>query len=307
VGVSKNSNFVYTKGFGYSDVENCVRALPHTVVRIASISKPITCLIGAKLWEQGTLDIDKPISEYLAPDGVPSLLYKGKPQTITTRQLMAHTAGIRHYKNEIDENCKASNPDHIHSSKSYKDTLCNEFYMNRNFKTTQDALQLFLKDELLFEPGKGYLYSTFGYTMLSAVLEKASKNTPFPRLLVELFRKLDMNETYLDVNDTIVPYRAKHYLRDSNKRLVNVPYVDVSYKYGGGGILSNVYDLCKLGNKLVGFYQDTNGQESSGGFLKASTMRQLVWSTQSKPERWAEYDKIFIMLLDLDFLNYGTR
>jgi CubicO group peptidase (beta-lactamase class C family) len=131
--------------------------------------------------------------------------------------------------------------------------------------------------------GKGYLYSTFGYTMLSAVLEKASKDTPFPKLLTELFRRMDMNETYLDVNDAIVPYRAKYYLRDANKRLVNVPYVDVSYKYGGGGILSNVYDLCKLGNNLIASYQDCN--DGTRKLLKASTMRNQVWATQSNPER----------------------
>lgn len=122
--------------------------------------------------------------------------------------------------------------------------------------------------------------------MLSAVLEKASHDTPFTKLLIELFRRLDMNETYLDTNDQIVPYRAKYYLRDSNKRLINVPYVDVSYKYGGGGILSNVYDLCKLGNNLIASYQDCNDDGSTRKLLKASTMRNQVWATQANPERY---------------------
>lgn len=150
VAVSKNANLVYAKGFGYADVENCVRAHPHTVIRIASISKPITCLVAAKMFEEGLLDLDKPISEYLPPD-VPPLKYKGKPVTITTRQLMAHSSGIRHYKTEIDANCKAQ--ENLHSEKSYKDSFCHEFYMNKNFSTTREALNLFLKDELMFEPG----------------------------------------------------------------------------------------------------------------------------------------------------------
>lgn len=153
VAVTKDSNLVYSKGFGYADVENCVRAHPHTVIRIASISKPITCLIAAKLWEEGKLDVDKPISAYLPPD-VPALKYKGKPTVITTRQLMAHTSGIRHYKETIDENCQANSNEHLHSEKSYKDSSCGEFYINRTFRTTRDALSLFLNDELLFEPGK---------------------------------------------------------------------------------------------------------------------------------------------------------
>lgn len=151
VAVTKNSNLVYSKGFGYADVENCVRAHAHTVIRIASISKPITCLVGAKMWEEGLIDLDKPISAYLPPD-IPPLKYKGKPATITTRQLMSHSSGIRHYKEEIDANCKTN--EHFHTEKSYKDTFCHEFYMNKSFKTTREALNLFLKDELLFEPGK---------------------------------------------------------------------------------------------------------------------------------------------------------
>lgn len=129
------------------------------------------------------------------------------------------------------------------------------------------------------------MYSTFGYTLLSAVLEQASNGTPFPKLLVELFRKLDMTETYLDVNEAIVPNRAKSYMRDpSTKRLLNAPYVDVSYKYAGGGILSTVLDLCKLGNNLLACYQDCN-EASVRKLLKASTMRDQVWAVQSIPER----------------------
>jgi serine beta-lactamase-like protein LACTB len=84
----------------------------------------------------------------------------------------------------------------------------------------------------------------------------------------------------------------RYYLRDEKKRLVNVPYVDNSYKWGGGGILSNVTDLCKLGNKLIYYYQSSDTVDEKK-FLKASTMRSQVWSTQSKPERSADREVFF--------------
>ncbi len=53
------------KGFGYSDVENNLKAHEDTVMRIASISKPITCAVAAKLFENGQLGFDKSVNEYL--------------------------------------------------------------------------------------------------------------------------------------------------------------------------------------------------------------------------------------------------
>ena len=65
--VSVDGKIVHETGFGYADVENQILAVPETVMRIASISKPITMAATAKLWEQGKLDLDKPIQDYV-PD-----------------------------------------------------------------------------------------------------------------------------------------------------------------------------------------------------------------------------------------------
>jgi serine beta-lactamase-like protein LACTB len=228
VGVSKNGKIIYSKGFGYSDVENNVKANPHTVVRIASISKPITCTLAARLFQEGKLDIDKPINYYL--NDLPPLKWNGQNVKITARQLMCHTAGIRHYeKFNKKENNKASDvkpQEEVHvddtgNDKSYKnvypvktmdsgDSLFSEFFFNKPFKTTREALEIFINDDLVFEPGKGYLYSTYGYTLLSAVLEKSnSNNSKFSDMLVDLFKRLEMNETYLDYNSPLITYRSK--------------------------------------------------------------------------------------------------
>ena len=52
-------------GIGYADLENRLPCRPETVFRIASISKSITMAIVAKLWENGDLDLDKPIQSYV--------------------------------------------------------------------------------------------------------------------------------------------------------------------------------------------------------------------------------------------------
>lgn len=50
---------------GYADVENRVLCKPETVLRIASISKPLTMVAVAKLWEEGKLDLDAPVQKYV--------------------------------------------------------------------------------------------------------------------------------------------------------------------------------------------------------------------------------------------------
>ena len=59
----------------------------------------------------------------------------------------------------------------------------------------------------------------------------------------------------MDENDTIVYNRSKYYLRDKNHKLINAPNVDNSYKWAGGGFLSNVTDLAKFGNAMLYSYQ----------------------------------------------------
>ena len=58
---------------------------------LASISKPLAVTAAARLYEQGKLDLDAPISEYVKS-------WPEKHPPITVRQIASHTSGIRHYK-----------------------------------------------------------------------------------------------------------------------------------------------------------------------------------------------------------------
>lgn len=96
VSVSVDGCEVWSEGIGYADLENDVACTPHTVMRIASISKCLTAVAAMQLWEDGLLDLDASVQSYV-PE-FPSKTYDGKEVTITSRQLLCHMAGIRHYK-----------------------------------------------------------------------------------------------------------------------------------------------------------------------------------------------------------------
>lgn len=71
-------------------------------------------------------------------------------------------------------------------------------------------------------------------------------------------------------------------MRNGKSKLQNVPYVDNSYKWAGGGLLSNVSDLTKLGNLMLNFYQIDDNTDK---FIKQSTIKSHIWSTQSLPNK----------------------
>ena len=93
--VSVDGHEVWSEGIGLADVENDVSCSSHTVMRIASISKCLTAVAAMQLWEDGLLDLDEPVQSYVSE--FPQKTFEGKEVKITSRQLLCHMAGIRHY------------------------------------------------------------------------------------------------------------------------------------------------------------------------------------------------------------------
>ncbi|VDP57248.1 unnamed protein product [Heligmosomoides polygyrus] len=83
-----------------------------------------------------------------------------------------------------------------------------EFLSNVPYATVTDALAMFKDDELVAEPGTKFRYTTHGFTLVSAVLEKVS-GKEFKKLVEDLTFQLGMGHTILDTNNRIVPHRAR--------------------------------------------------------------------------------------------------
>lgn len=70
-------------------------------------------------------------------------------------------------------------------------------------------------------------------------------------------------------------------MRNDKGKLINVPYVDNSYKWAGGGLLSTVNDLIKFGNIMLRIYQSDDTVEE---FIKPSTLKSELWKPHSFPK-----------------------
>ncbi len=220
IAVSVDGQTVWAEGFGYADLEQRVPVWPTTKFRVGSISKPLTAAAAALLYAEGRLDVDAPVQRY-----VPAFPEKRWP--VTTRQLGGHLAGIRHYRGD-------------------------EFLLREHFDTVVDGLALFAADTLLFEPGTRYRYSSYGWNLISAVIEGAA-GQDFLRVMQErVFDPLGMRNTVADHVDSLITQRVRFYARDEAGRLVNAPFVDNSYKWAGGGFLSTTEDLLRFANAHLG-------------------------------------------------------
>lgn len=292
-----------------------------TVMRIASISKPLTSAAAARLCEEGKLDLEVPVQNYV-PD-FPQKQFDGEDVTITPRMILSHLSGIRHYekdakkvkedrekalrllkppvKEKEDERSSSENRDKAtkeQNTKNKEATLAQkkkefeheEYYLKDNFESVTHALDLFKDDPLIFKPGTTFLYSTHAFTLLSAVVERAA-GQHFLDVMMNLFRELGMLHTVPDENDPIIYHRSRYYHLNKRGRVVNCPYVDNSYKWAGGGFLSTVGDLLLFGNALLYSYQVAHLTDTEGllpGFLKPQTAIDL-WAPVDRTE--ASWDK----------------
>lgn len=234
IAVGIGGEIIWSEGFGLANAEQGVPVTPLTRFRSGSTAKPMTAALAGQLVSRGILDLDAPIHTYL-PD------YPRQPWDITSRQLAGHLSGIRHYPPDGDE-----------------------FLSTRRYTNVSDALEIFQDDPLLFEPGTDYLYSSYAWNLLSAVIEAATEEVFLDLMHREVFEPIGMRYTLGDHSDSIVVNRVSFYERTGGTpsyrtrqtgwgdgsgigSLFNAPYTDNSNKWAGGGFLTTPEDLVRFG------------------------------------------------------------
>jgi CubicO group peptidase (beta-lactamase class C family) len=241
IAISLGDSIAWERGFGMADLENFVPATPGTVYRIASNAKPITALAVMQLVEQGRIDLDQPIVTYV-PD------YPRPQGAATVRQLLTHTGGVRHHRDDA------------------------EYHTTRDCPRLRDALPMFAADSLLHPPGERVTYSTYAYVLLGLAVERASGMSYIDYLKDHIFRPAGMLHSYADRVTDVVPGRAGGYGVTEAGELRNAKLVNTSCRMPGGGLLSTAGDMVRL---LIA---------TRRGNLVSSRTAQSMQSNQLPPE-----------------------
>jgi CubicO group peptidase (beta-lactamase class C family) len=233
VAIIENGRVLLDDAIGFADREAGRAAATSTLYRLGSISKPVCATIAMQLVEQHVLELDRAVADYV-PD-LPDTL-----RPLTLRQLLSHTSGIRHYVDGREDN-------------------------GTTHRSTREALELFVRDPLLFEPGAKFSYSTHAFTLVVATIEAATKRD-YVALVRERMHGVAATLDCEVLSDS-KPERASLYeRRDSGEVVASPVREDNSWKYGGGGLESTALDLARFGHALL-----------EDRLLSART-RELVWS-----------------------------
>jgi CubicO group peptidase (beta-lactamase class C family) len=223
VGVA--GKIVWAEGFGWADMDARRPVTPRTLFRVGSVAMPMTATAVGVLHERGLLDLDAPVRDY-----VPSFPEKRWP--VTTRQLMGHIAGVRHYNDDEEL-----------------------LYMRAHCKSPLDGLQLFADDPLLFAPGTRYEFSSYGWTLVGAVVESAAGEPFLDFMQREVFDPLGMDATVLEdpgrpragTTSFYWPFAARdptHGIEDANNP-------DNTCIQGAGALLSTPSDVVRFGGAML--------------------------------------------------------
>src|SRR5215831_8673512 len=215
LGVVRNGEFVYKRGYGQGSLELGVRLTPQSVFYMGSVSKQFTAASVVLAAEQGFLSLDDDVRKY-----VPEIPSYGKP--IALRKMLHHTSGFR-------------------------DILSLLFLAGRNSEDihpTSELLDLLSRQKALnFTPGDEFLYSNTNYFLMSVVIRRAT-GKPLSRFAEEnIFKPLGMTHTsFYDDRTVVLPGRVAAYAPRPGGGF----RVDWSTNYdmvGGGGLMSSVDDL----------------------------------------------------------------
>jgi serine beta-lactamase-like protein LACTB, mitochondrial len=225
VGVVEGGEIVYVTGFGYADRERREPVTPGTLFRWASCSKPLTAVAVMQLVDKGTLDLDADVRT-LVPE------FPDKGVAVTARQLLCHQGGIVHYTNGKVVRTKREYP----TAHPFRDVVL--------------ALDTFKESPLVNRPGEKYSYTTHGYILLSAVVERAGKQPFSEQVRERIARPLGMTTLRPDYQWEAIPNRASGY-RKVKGAIVRSLDGDVSWKLGGGGYLSSIEDMARFARGLL--------------------------------------------------------
>jgi len=219
--VVKGGETVLLKGYGQADREKGVPMRPDSVFNLGSITKPFTAAAILRLQELGKLKTSDPISRFF--DGVPE-----DKAGITLEHLLTHSSGL-----ESD-----------FSPTDYEPT------------TREEYVRRALASKLLFAPGQGYEYANAGYSLLAAVVEKAT-GQDYESALAELVLKpAGMTETGYKA-PRWAPVRIAHGYRDGEDwgtilgRLQD-PGAPFWALRGNGGLHTTLADMVRWNAALQG-------------------------------------------------------
>lgn len=249
--VVKDNQVAYYKGHGYSDLAAKKPMKADAIFRIMSQTKAITSLGIMQLFEQGKLNLDQNISDFIPEFKNPNLVktFNAKDSSYTTtpakreitfRDLLTHTSGIDY---------AAIGTDTMQAIYAKNNIPSGLGYFNENLLSKMKALG---KLPLLHNPGERFTYG-LNTDLLGCLIEIISGESLETYCHKHIFEPLGMKDTYFNVPATKAARLASVYTEDKEQKIIEwspsfrdidpkYPLIPKSYFSGGAGLSSTAFD-----------------------------------------------------------------
>jgi CubicO group peptidase (beta-lactamase class C family) len=217
LGVIRDGEFIYRKGYGMGSLELGVPLTSASVFYMGSVSKQFTAASAVLASEQGFLSLDDDVRKY-----IPELPDYG--HVITLREMLHHTSGLRDFLSLLDYEGRDGSD--IHSSAEVVDLIARQKGLNN-------------------VPGEKYIYSNSNFYLIGVVIRRATGKSLADFAAENIFKPLGMTHTrYYDDHTVVLAGRVAAYAPREGGGFA----VDWSTAFdivGAGGLTSSVDDLLK--------------------------------------------------------------
>ena len=220
VGVVRDQELVWTKGFGFADIETGRAPDEHTIYRVASNTKTFTATAIFQLRDEGKLLLDDPVVNYI-PEFASVKPAKASVESVTLRRLLCHHSGLM---GEAPGN----------------------YWETTEFPTIEEFLAALPEVTLVIEPDSAFKYSTLAYALLGEVVARVSGRAYEEYVHAEVLNPLGMDSSVFALTDDLRPRMATGYQVRPYEDFPGVaPHSSINGHTAAGQLYSTVADLAK--------------------------------------------------------------
>lgn len=227
IGIFQDGKEIYSEGFGARNLEENLPMTTDTLFGIGSISKSFTALAIMQLVEQGKIDLEAPVSNYVRFE----LGFEDSP--ITINNILSHSSGIPELDGSVHPLVlKMGEYKNIYPLSSENDFL----------RHVNNA-----KDEILYKPVERFYYCNDMFEILRIIIEQITKMKLADYIKENVFIPLEMTRsTYFqeDIKKDPLKNSCTGYIPTKDgKSIRSSPFPYDTFLGGAGGILSTVNEL----------------------------------------------------------------
>ena len=218
VGLVRDQELVWSRGFGFADLESGSVPDEHTIYRVASNTKTFTAMAIFQLRDEGKLNIDDPLTKYV-PEFASVKPTKASVDAVTLRRLMCHHSGLM-------------------------GEAPGDYWETKEFPTIEWFLAKLPDVEIVIEPDSAFKYSNLAFAMLGEVVARVS-GIPYEEFIhTNILGPLDMTSSVYELSDDLRARMATGYqVRQHEDAPGIAAHVPINGHNAAGQLYSTVADL----------------------------------------------------------------